>query len=139
MLSHKGGSKESNLNWAALFSVHIHGREIVIVIVKFLQSPCVIQRHLCFGRMDSLTPFRDSVGALSLSSTYSVQTPDHLAIQTDEAILTLDSGSVSLSRSARGDSIRKIWPAGLRSDSLSLDTTVLCCVTVAPFGMFLLV
>jgi len=36
------------------------------------------------------------------------QRPDHSAVQADEAMLTLDSGSASLSRSARGDSIQTI-------------------------------
>jgi len=51
---------------------------------------------------------------------------------------TLDSGSVSLSRSAQGDSVQTIWPVGPHSDPFTLDNTVLYCVTVAPLGMFLL-
>ena len=53
-------------------------------------------------------------------------------------MLTLDSGSVSLSRSARGDSVQTIWLVGRHSDPLTLDTTVLRCVTVAPLGMLFL-
>ena len=53
-------------------------------------------------------------------------------------MLTLDCGSVSLSRSARGDSVQTIWFVGRHSDAFTLDNTVLCCVTVAPLGMFLL-
>jgi len=53
-------------------------------------------------------------------------------------MLTLDSGSVSLSRSARGDSVQTIWLVGRHSDPFTLDTTVFCCVTVSPLGMFLL-
>ena len=53
-------------------------------------------------------------------------------------MLTLDSGSVSLSRSARGDSVQTIWLVGRHSDPFTLDTAVLRCVTVAPLGMFLL-
>jgi len=53
-------------------------------------------------------------------------------------MLTLDSGSVSLSRSARGDSVQTIWLAGRHSDPFTLDTTVLRCVKVAPLGMFFL-
>jgi len=53
-------------------------------------------------------------------------------------MLTLDSGSVSLSRSADGDSVQTIWLVGRHSDPFTLDNTVLCCVTVAPLGMFLL-
>ena len=53
-------------------------------------------------------------------------------------MLTLDSGGVSLSRSALGDSVQTIWLVGRHSDPFTLDNTVLCCVTVAPLGMFLL-
>jgi len=53
-------------------------------------------------------------------------------------MLTLDSGSVSLSRSARGDSVQTIWLACRHSDPFTLDTTVLRCVKVAPLGMFFL-
>ena len=53
-------------------------------------------------------------------------------------MLTLDSGSVSLSRSADGDSVQTIWLVGRHSDPFTLDNTVLSCVTVAPLGMFLL-
>jgi len=67
-----------------------------------------------------------------------LQRPDHSAIQADEAMLTLDSGSVSLSRSACGDSVQTTWLLGRHSNSFTLDTTVLRCVTVAPLGMFLL-
>jgi len=52
-------------------------------------------------------------------------------------MLTLDSGSVSLSRSARGDSVQTIWRVGRHSNLLTIDTTVLCWMTVAPLGMFL--
>ena len=53
-------------------------------------------------------------------------------------MLTLDSGSVSLSRSARGDSVQTIWLrlVGRHSDPFTLDNTVLCCMTVAPLSMF---
>jgi len=51
---------------------------------------------------------------------------------------TLDSGSVSLSRSARGDSVQTIWLVGRHSVLFTLDTTVLRCVTVAPLVVFLL-
>jgi len=51
---------------------------------------------------------------------------------------TLDSGRVSLSRSARGDSVQTIWLVGRHSVLFTLDTTVLRCVTVAPLVMFLL-
>jgi len=64
--------------------------------------------------------------------------PDHSAIQAKEAMLTLDSGSISLSRSARGDSVQTIWLVGSHSNPVTFDTTVLRCVTVAPLGMFLL-
>jgi len=67
-----------------------------------------------------------------------LQRPAHSAIQADEAMLTLDSGSVSLSRLARGDSAQMIWLGGRHSDSFKFDITVLCCVTAAPLGMFLL-
>jgi len=53
-------------------------------------------------------------------------------------MLTLNSGSVSLSRSAWGDSVQTIWLVGRHSDPFTLDDTVLCCLTVAPLGMFLL-
>jgi len=53
-------------------------------------------------------------------------------------MLTLDSGSVSLSRSAWGDSVQTIWLVGRHSDPFTLDNTVLCCLTVATRGMFLL-
>jgi len=53
-------------------------------------------------------------------------------------MLILGSSSVSLSRSARGDSVRTIWLLGRHSDPFTLDNTVLCCVSVAPLGMFLL-
>jgi len=67
-----------------------------------------------------------------------LQRPNHSAIKADEAMLTLDSGSVSLSRSASGDSVQMIWLVGRHSDPFTFDNTVLCCVTVAPLGMFLL-
>ena len=51
---------------------------------------------------------------------------------------TLDSGSVSLSRSADGDSVQTIWLVGRHSVLFTLDTTVPRCVTVAPLVMFLL-
>jgi len=47
-------------------------------------------------------------------------------------------GSVSLSRSAWGDSVQTNWLVGRHIDPFTLDNTVLCCVTVAPLGMFLL-
>jgi len=53
-------------------------------------------------------------------------------------MLTLNSGSLSLSRSARGDSVQTIWLVSRHSDPFTLDNTVLCCATVAPLGMFLL-
>ena len=53
-------------------------------------------------------------------------------------MLTLDSGSVSLRRSARGDSVQTIWLVSRHSDPFTLDNTVLRCVTLAPLGMFLL-
>ena len=53
-------------------------------------------------------------------------------------MLTLNSDSVSLSRSAQGDSVRTIWLVGRLSDSFKLDSIVRCCVTVAPLGTFLL-
>ena len=52
--------------------------------------------------------------------------------------MTLDFGSVSLSRSAWGDSVQTICLVGRHSDPFTLDNTVFCCVTVAPLGMFLL-
>jgi len=61
-----------------------------------------------------------------------------LAIQADEAMLTPNSGSVSLSRSARGESVQTIWLVGRRGNPFTLDTTMLRCVIVAPLGMFLL-
>ena len=51
-------------------------------------------------------------------------------------MLTLDSGSVSLSRSARGDSVQKIWLVGRHSDPFTLENTVFRCVTLPPLGMF---
>ena len=53
-------------------------------------------------------------------------------------MLTLDSGSVSLSRSARDDSVQTIWLVGRHSDPFILNHTVLRSVTLAPLGMFLL-
>ena len=52
-------------------------------------------------------------------------------------MLTLDSGSVSLSRSARSDSVQMIWRVAWHSDFFPLDTTVLRCVKVAQLSMFL--
>jgi len=136
MLSHKRGSKKRNLDWAALFSVHIHSGEMEIVTIRFLQSPSVIQRHLFFewgthSHRFVIPLVHCRVAQLTLPR------PDHSAIQADEAMLTLDSGSVSLSCSALGDSVQTIWLRGRHSDSFTFDTAVLRCVAVAPLGMFL--
>jgi len=136
MLSHKIGSKARSLDWAALFSVHIHGGEMVIVILRLLRSPSVRQRHLFFGRVTHLHRFAIPLVHFSVAQP-DLQRPDHLAIQADEAMLTFDFGSISLSCLARGDSIQTIW-LGRHSDHFTLDTTVLRCVAVAPLGMFLL-
>jgi len=63
--------------------------------------------------------------------------PEHSSIQGDEAMLTLNSGNVPLSCSARGDSVHTIWLRGRHSDSFTFDTAVLRCVAVALLGMFL--
>jgi len=51
-------------------------------------------------------------------------------------MLTIDSGSVPLSRSTRGNSVQTIWLVGYHSDPFTIDNTVLRCLIVAPLGMF---
>jgi len=79
MLSHKRGSKKRNFDWATQFSVHIHGGEMVIVILRFLQSPSVIQRHLFFGRVTHLHRFEILLVYFSVAQL-DLQRPDHSAI-----------------------------------------------------------
>jgi len=67
-----------------------------------------------------------------------LQRSNHSAVQADEAMPILDSGGVSLSRSARYDSVQIFWLVGRHSDPVALETTVLRCVAVTPLGMFLL-
>jgi len=136
MLSYEGGSKKRNFDWAALPGAN-HSGEMVIVIIRFLQSPSVIQRHLFLGRVTHLHRLAIQLVHFSVAQLDS-QHPDHSAIQADEAMLTLDSGSVSLSRSAQGDSVQTIWRVGRHSDPFTLDNTMLGCVKVAPLGIFLL-
>ena len=79
MLSHKRLSKKRNFDWATQFSVHIHGGEMVIVILRFLQSPSVIQRHLFFGRVTHLHRFEILLVYFSVAQL-DLQSPDHSAI-----------------------------------------------------------
>jgi len=110
---------------------------MVMVILNFLQSLSIIQQHLFFRRVPHLYRFAIPLVHFSVAQL-DLQRPAHSAIQADEAMLTLDSGSISLSRLARGDSAQMIWLGGHHSDPFKFDTTVLCCMTVAPLGMFLL-
>jgi len=82
MLSHKRGSKKRNFDWATQFSVHIPGGEMVIVTLRFLQSPSVIQRHLFFGRVTHLHRFEILLVYFSVAQL-DLQRPDHSAIKAD--------------------------------------------------------
>jgi len=68
------GVKETQLDWAALFSVHIHSGKMVIVTIRFLQSPSVIQQHLFSNGWltHTVSWFRECI-VVSLSSPYRVQ------------------------------------------------------------------
>jgi len=79
MLSHKRGSKKCNFDWAALFSVHIHGGEMVTVIFMFLQLPFFIQQHRGFGCVTRLHRFAVPLVHFSVAQL-DLQRPDHLAI-----------------------------------------------------------
>jgi len=57
MLSYKKGFKETQFRLGHSILVSNHSCEMVIVIIRFLQSPSVIQRHLFFGRVTHLHRF----------------------------------------------------------------------------------
>jgi len=50
----RGVHKSHHFDLANLFSVHITGGEMVLVILRWLQLPSVTQRHLFFGQVTHL-------------------------------------------------------------------------------------
>jgi len=60
---------------------------MVIVIIRFVQLPSVIQRHLFFGRVTHIQCFAIPLVHFIVAQLNS-QRLDHSAIQADEAVLT---------------------------------------------------
>jgi len=144
----KQGVKEMQ-SWLdhSILSAYLRRQNCNDEIIRCLQSPSVIQKIFAFWTGDSFTgdsftPFRNSV-RLFLSCRWARLTAsrpfsNHVAIQADEVMLTLASGSIFLSRSARGVIIQTFWIVSRHSDPFSFINTVLLCVPVTPLSMFLL-
>ena len=74
MLSHERGSKETQFRLGRSILGAIHSGEMVIMILRFLQSPSVKQQHLFFGRVTHLHRFAISLVHFSVTQLdFSVQ------------------------------------------------------------------